>query len=202
MRRNLANVGRQPLGGSVTGTTAGRTRPGSPITAKQNQRNTRQNAAFGSPSRSARVHQPADAGRSPASTWSTALPPSSHAVRANDQSKRPRSRTDRRPQGPSCSFDQTQARRAKHSLATAQVREPAPVDRSRGRRRMGRRRKRRTPSWVVRVREPARAKRLRGCLGGVPIPSTINLNRHAACRAASVSPGRSPGSGPKNGSAL
>ena len=79
-RASQANVWRQPHGGSVVSTTAGRTRPGSPITAKQNQRNTRQNAAFASPSRSARVHQPADAGRSPASTWSTALPPSSHAV--------------------------------------------------------------------------------------------------------------------------
>ena len=60
-----ANVWREPHGGSVVSTSAGRTRCGCPITAKQNHGNTRQNAAFASPLRPARVHQPADAGRSP-----------------------------------------------------------------------------------------------------------------------------------------
>ena len=60
-----ANVWRQPRGGSVVSASAGRTRRGSPITAKQKHGNTRQNAAFASPLRPARVRQPADAGRSP-----------------------------------------------------------------------------------------------------------------------------------------
>jgi hypothetical protein len=37
--------------------------------------------------------------RRAASTWSTALPPSSHAVRAHPRSNRPISRTNRRPRG-------------------------------------------------------------------------------------------------------
>ena len=47
--------------------------------------------------------------RQAASTWSTARPPSSHAVRANAQSERPRSRTDRRPRGSNVvTFDRAQ----------------------------------------------------------------------------------------------
>ena len=72
-----ANVWRQPHGGSAASTPAGRTCPGSPITAKQNHRNTRQNAAFASPSHPARVHQPADAGRSPSNTRALPKPASS-----------------------------------------------------------------------------------------------------------------------------
>ena len=85
--------------------------------------------------------------REAASTWSTARPPSSHAVRANAQSERPRSRTDRHPRGSSVvSFDRAQERHAKRSLEAIQMREPAPADRLRGSHRMGRRRTRRTPS--------------------------------------------------------
>jgi hypothetical protein len=51
--------------------------PRAPITAKQNHRNTRQNAAFASPSHPARVHQPADAGRSPSNTRALPKPASS-----------------------------------------------------------------------------------------------------------------------------
>ena len=66
-------------------------------------------------------------------------------------------------------FDRFWERRAKRRSRIVQVREPAPVDRSRGCRRMGRRRTRRTPSSVVRVREPAPADRSRGFprMGGV-----------------------------------
>ena len=47
--------------------------------------------------------------RRTASTWSTARPPSSHAVRASARSKRPRSRTDRRPRGSNVvTFDRAQ----------------------------------------------------------------------------------------------
>ena len=50
--------------------------------------------------------------RRAASTWSTARPPSSHAVRANAQSERPRSRTDRRPRGSNVvTFDRAQITR-------------------------------------------------------------------------------------------
>ena len=82
-----------------------------------------------------------------ASTWSTACPPSSHAVRADARSERPRSRTDRRPRGTSVvSFDRAQERDAKRCVDAVQMREPAPADRWRGSHRMGRRRTRRTPS--------------------------------------------------------
>ena len=50
--------------------------------------------------------------RRTASTWSTARPPSSHAVRASAQSERPRSRTDRRPRGSNVvTFDRVQITR-------------------------------------------------------------------------------------------
>jgi hypothetical protein len=80
--------------------------------------------------------------------------------------------------------------------SVVRVREPAPVDRSRGCRRMGRRRTRRTPSSVVRVREPAPADgpRLAPPHGRGWSGREINFDRHAACRAASPSPGQRPGS--------
>jgi hypothetical protein len=117
-----ANVWREPHGGRVASAPAGRTRRGSPVTAKQNHRNIRQNDPFASQLRRARVHQPADADRSPANTralpkpaisrtqttlprqsfvnrpnrsiaagttWSTALPPSSHAATAERAPNRP-----------------------------------------------------------------------------------------------------------------
>jgi hypothetical protein len=69
-----ANVWREPHGGSVASTPAGCTRRGSPITAKRNHGNTRQNVEFARQLRPARVHQPADADRSPVN--SRALPKS------------------------------------------------------------------------------------------------------------------------------
>ena len=117
-----ANVWREPHGGRVASAPAGGTQRGSPITAKQNHRNTQQNDPFASRPRPARVHQPADADRSPANTrafpkpassrtqttrprrlfvnrpnrsiaagttWSTALPPSSHAATAERCPNRP-----------------------------------------------------------------------------------------------------------------
>ncbi len=63
-----ANVWREPHGGRVARAPAGGTQRGSPITAQQNHRNTRQNNPFASRPRQARVHQPADADHSPTNT--------------------------------------------------------------------------------------------------------------------------------------
>jgi hypothetical protein len=82
------------------------------------------------------------------SAWSTALPPSSHAVSADVRSERPRSRTDGRSRGVGVCLVDRFSKNANLGLGIVRVREPAPADWLRGFRRMGRRRKRRTPGWV------------------------------------------------------
>jgi hypothetical protein len=161
-----ANVWREPHGGRVASAPAGGTQRGSSITAKQNHRNTQQNDPFASRPRPARVHQPADADRSPANTQALPKPTSYRS-----QTPRPRQASVNRPN-----------RLAGVGLTNAVLRERSICAGvlSFGSRacsdRMGRRRERRAPSWVISCGAPACRIEVRlQPPGNTPRPPSANV---------------------------
>jgi hypothetical protein len=149
-----------------------------------------QQVAVGSLARD-RHQPPVPKPRRTASTWSTARPPSSHAVSASAQSERPRSRTDRRPRGSNVvTFDRTQITREPYCESRPNA-GAHPYGSVAGSHRMGRRRTRRTPrssrpsaSVPPLPREPLRqthppSSRGRGGGGGTTSCRATRRHRHS-----------------------